>query len=76
MQSDPGLKLEIRGFTDQKGSREYNAKLSEDRAKAVKEFLVENGMDPARISILPMGMSTDDNLTEEEMRRVEFRLVE
>src|SRR5262245_32629331 len=38
-----GAKLQIIGHTDAKGTDEYNQKLSERRAAAVKQFLVSNG---------------------------------
>lgn len=40
----PGLKLEIDGFTDNKGTPEYNQKLSERRATTVRDFLVSQGV--------------------------------
>jgi len=40
----PDLKLEIDGFTDNKGTPEYNQKLSERRAATVRDFLVSQGV--------------------------------
>jgi outer membrane protein OmpA-like peptidoglycan-associated protein len=40
----PDLKLEIDGFTDNKGTPDYNMTLSEKRAKAVRDFLVAQGV--------------------------------
>ena len=40
----PGLKVQVEGYTDSVGSDEYNQKLSEDRAGAVKDFLVSQGV--------------------------------
>ena len=40
----PGLKLAIEGHTDSIGSDEYNQKLSEQRAGAVRDYLVEQGV--------------------------------
>jgi OmpA-OmpF porin, OOP family len=39
LNNNPGLKVEIQGHTDSKGSVEYNQKLSERRAQAVKAYL-------------------------------------
>ncbi|HWZ34083.1 MAG TPA: OmpA family protein [Bryobacteraceae bacterium] len=40
----PGLKIEVEGHTDSVGGDEYNMKLSENRANAVREFLVSQGL--------------------------------
>ncbi len=45
----PGLWLTIRGYTDDSGSPEMNRRLSLDRAAAVQEFLIQQGVSPARI---------------------------
>src|SRR6476620_3988858 len=40
----PGLHLEVEGHTDSVGSDEYNQKLSENRAGAVRDYLVQQGI--------------------------------
>jgi outer membrane protein OmpA-like peptidoglycan-associated protein len=40
----PGLRLEAEGHTDSIGSEEFNQQLSEKRALAVRDFLVEQGI--------------------------------
>ena len=40
----PGLKIQLEGHTDSVGSDEYNQKLSEDRADAVRDYLVAQGV--------------------------------
>jgi outer membrane protein OmpA-like peptidoglycan-associated protein len=57
MQKQPGRSVEIEGFTDTTGSPETNRKLSEARAAAVKQALVERGVEPARIQTRGMGSS-------------------
>src|SRR6185436_14754703 len=42
--------LEIQGHTDNSGTPEYNLKLSGARANAVREALIKNGVDGARLS--------------------------
>jgi outer membrane protein OmpA-like peptidoglycan-associated protein len=51
----PGLKLQLEGHTDSIGSDDYNMKLSQERADAVRDFLVEQGVQPASISSVGMG---------------------
>jgi OOP family OmpA-OmpF porin len=51
LEEHPGAKLEIQGHTDNVGQSTRNKELSEDRANAVKEYLVEeSGIPPSRIS--------------------------
>jgi outer membrane protein OmpA-like peptidoglycan-associated protein len=44
LQSYPGLKVQVEGYTDSVGSDDYNQKLSENRAAAVKDFLASQGV--------------------------------
>jgi outer membrane protein OmpA-like peptidoglycan-associated protein len=46
----PNLKVEIAGHTDEEGSDSYNMALSNDRAKAVMDYLVAHGIASDRIS--------------------------
>lgn len=48
------LKVEVAGHTDSRGDAAYNQKLSERRARAVYDYLVEKGVDTARL-IGPIG---------------------
>ena len=75
------LNLRIIGHTDSKGTDAYNMALGMRRAKAVRDKLLEFGLNPARIvGVESMGESDPiaPNDTEQgrfENRRVEFRLV-
>jgi len=40
----PGVEIHIEGHTDDVGSAEMNQRLSEDRAKSVRDFLVRSGL--------------------------------
>jgi len=50
LKQNPAYKAEIQGYTDSKGSAEYNQKLSERRAKAVYEVLIKQGISKDRLS--------------------------
>ena len=41
--------VDITGYTDRLGSEQYNLELSKRRAEAVKEYLVERGVEPRRL---------------------------
>ena len=48
--------VRVMGFTDARGSKDYNEELSAKRAEAVKTWLVQNGkIDGGRVSVEPMG---------------------
>ncbi len=75
------LKLEVQGHTDNKGSKQLNAKLSDDRAKAVREALIKRGIDGNRLTFKGYGPDKPiaDNKTEDgraKNRRVQFIVTE
>jgi OOP family OmpA-OmpF porin len=82
VQKNPQIKkISIEGHTDADGSDKHNQKLSEDRAGAVKGYLVEHGVSEQRLSSVGYGESKPiaDNSTadgKEKNRRVEFLIKE
>jgi outer membrane protein OmpA-like peptidoglycan-associated protein len=46
---DPSIRIELRSHTDSRASVEYNDALSLRRANSTRQYLVEQGIDPARI---------------------------
>src|SRR5207302_1920140 len=73
----PDLKLEIDGFTDNKGTPEYNVGLSERRAKTVRDFLVSQGVSSDAVNTRGFGESNPvaSNATaagRQQNRRVEL----
>jgi len=72
-----GLKLELEGHTDNVGSDALNLKLSEQRAKAVSDFLSKQGVDPGAMSVRGLGKDSPvaSNATaagRQQNRRVEM----
>ena len=55
LQSYPGLKLQVEGYTDSTGTPEFNQKLSENRAGAVRDFLVSMGVAQGNIAATGYG---------------------
>jgi len=79
IRDDKGVNLIIIGHTCDIGSYEFNQKLSEQRAKNVKEYLIGRGISPAQMSTEAYGETKPiaDNSTEEgriRNRRAEFIL--
>lgn len=76
----PTAKFSIEGHTDSDGKDASNLKLSQDRAAAVKNYLVENGIDASRLTSEGFGEAKpiDSNKTAKgkaNNRRVEVKLV-
>jgi len=77
LKSNPDLKFEIDGHTDNTGDAAHNMTLSQQRADAVKTQLVKMGIDGGRLSTKGFGDTKpiSDNSTPEgraNNRRVEF----
>jgi len=73
----PGLILAVEGHTDSVGGDEYNMKLSEQRADAVRDYLVQQGLNSGAVSAKGFGktMPVADNSTaagRQQNRRVEL----
>lgn len=70
-----GKVVRIEGHADASGTTEANVTLSQKRAVAVKEFLVQMGADPAMISPVGVGSAAPKNAKDPfaaENRRVEI----
>ena len=77
LKAEPTWQLTIEGHTDSTGSAEHNRVLSQQRADAVKAYLVAAGIDPARLQTAGLGASQPvaENATElgrSQNRRVEL----
>jgi len=81
MNEYPTLVIEISGHTDNVGSAAVNQRLSENRAKAVVDYLVAQGISATRLKYAGYGFTQPiaDNRTDEGRainRRVEFKILE
>src|SRR5690606_27341660 len=75
---EPGLRAEIAGHTDSSGADDYNLRLSQQRAEAVRDYLVSEGVEANRLQARGYGEAQPvaDNSTDAgraRNRRVEFR---
>ncbi len=75
-QSMSRYQIEVEGFTDRIGSKEYNLGLSARRAEAVVRYLVDKGVPLRRIHTIGLGETpkTESAMTKKEMRRVVVNL--
>lgn len=80
LKDNPTVQIEIGGHTDNVGDEAYNQKLSQDRANAVKKFIIERGVKDTQVTAKGYGESKPvaSNDTEEgkqQNRRVEFTIL-
>lgn len=78
MAMQPELKVTINGHADERGTREYNLALGENRAMAVKNALIAEGVSPSRINVISFGEDAPVDEGHSEMswaknRRAEFQ---
>ena len=74
------MEVRIEGHTDSQGAASYNLTLSQDRADAVRAYLIERGIEADRLRAVGFGEESpiDDNSTESGRatnRRVEFHIL-
>ncbi|HVY81844.1 MAG TPA: OmpA family protein [Steroidobacteraceae bacterium] len=76
MQKNPDTKVIIEGYTDSRGSDEYNQQLSQRRAQSVQDALASRGIDRSRVEAVGKGeslpvASNDTSAGRQQNRRVE-----
>lgn len=82
MKNNPTLKVEIAGHTDNVGSATYNQVLSQRRAQAVVNYLVDRGIARTRLRAMgygesrPLASNDDEKEGRELNRRTEFEIIE
>jgi len=77
MRDNPSMHVSVEGHTDSIGTDQYNQRLSERRAKTVRDYMVSQGIESSRISTVGFGETKPiaDNKTaagRAENRRVEI----
>jgi outer membrane protein OmpA-like peptidoglycan-associated protein len=80
LDQNPSVKMEIEGHTDDQGNAAHNKTLSDNRAKSVYTYLVENGIDRERLKYKGFGADQplSSNDTEEgraNNRRTSVRII-
>ncbi|MDR1848145.1 MAG: OmpA family protein [Bacteroidales bacterium] len=79
LNDNPSFHIEIAGHTDNTGSKQHNQTLSENRAKAVCDYLISKGISPTRLTAHGYGQeqpvaSNDTDEGKAQNRRTEFRI--
>ena len=79
IKENPHLQLvEVGGHSDSRGNDDYNKKLSQRRAESVRQFLIQQGVEAARLSAVgygeevPLVFPDDTKEKQARNRRVEF----
>ena len=80
LNDNPGVKILISGHTDNTGKATDNLRLSENRAKAVVDYLIAKGIEASRLQYKGFGATraVADNATEEgraQNRRTELKVI-
>lgn len=79
LRENPGLRVQIEGHCDERGTFEYNLALGERRAQSVRKFLVKEGVEPSRLYTISYGEERPARVGHDESawrwnRRAEFRI--
>jgi outer membrane protein OmpA-like peptidoglycan-associated protein len=75
MQAHPTLTVELGGYTDPRGALDYNYGLSQRRVDSVRRFLMDKGIQLARIQAASLGPISDLSIPDIKKRRVTVRLM-
>lgn len=76
LSDNPEVRIMLEGHTDNVGSEEYNLDLSENRARSVYNYLVEQGIDEERLEYEGYGFSQPEETNETEEGRARNRRTE
>jgi outer membrane protein OmpA-like peptidoglycan-associated protein len=75
LKENPNLTVDLEGFTDQTGARDYNVTLSQRRVESVRRFLVEQGAELPRINSVGLGPVQGAKEEQAKQRRVTVKLM-
>jgi outer membrane protein OmpA-like peptidoglycan-associated protein len=78
LKSNPALTVELEGYTDQTGARDYNIGLSQRRVEAVRRYLIEQGAEMPRVHSVgrgPVSAGASKGEDAAKQRRVTVKLM-
>ncbi|MCF8275997.1 MAG: OmpA family protein [Flavobacteriales bacterium] len=87
LNENPGIQIQVSGHTDSRGNDDYNMRLSKDRAQAVVDYLIRNGISSKRLTAVGYGETrpiarnenadlTDNPIGRQLNRRIEISIPE
>jgi len=75
LKTNPGIKIEVAGHADERGTDKYNQWLSNKRSNSVRDYLVKKGVDASQLELRGYGEGTPASDVYSENRRVEFKII-
>jgi outer membrane protein OmpA-like peptidoglycan-associated protein len=75
LKENPNLTVDLEGFTDSTGARDYNVTLSQRRVESVRRYLVEQGTELPRVNSVGLGPVTGAKEDQAKQRRVTVKLM-
>jgi outer membrane protein OmpA-like peptidoglycan-associated protein len=75
LESSPTLIVRLGGFTDEKGTKNYNYTLAQRRVESVRRFLADKGVQLSRVHAIGMGSLDDPAIPDDKKRRVTVTLM-
>jgi len=75
LDASPTLVVRLGGFTDPKGTKNYNYALAQRRVEAVRRFLADKGVQLSRVQAIGMGSLDNPGVPDEKKRRVTVTLM-
>jgi outer membrane protein OmpA-like peptidoglycan-associated protein len=77
LKQNPNLTVDLQGYTDPTGPREYNIQLSQRRVEAVRRYLIEQGLELPRVSAVGLGPINEKVSPQEraKLRRVTVKMM-
>lgn len=77
LKENPALTVDLEGYTDQVGARDYNIALSQRRVETVRRYLIQSGAELPRVTAIGLGPVNGAGRDEDhgKQRRVTLRLM-
>ena len=75
LKENPNLTVDLEGFTDSTGARDYNVTLSQRRVESVRRYLIEQGAELPRINSVGLGPVNGAKEEQAKQRRVTVKLL-
>jgi len=66
MKANPGVQIQIEGHCDERGTPDYNYALGQRRADEARNFLISEGVEPARLHTISYGADRPDDTSGNE----------